>query len=66
MTAEIIPLRRPDHDTYSPGWYVDMTQQSGGIGSIYVHTDTGAWVRGGRQLDAREVPAGLKKLGVAK
>ena len=48
----------------APGWYVDLTEGSGGLGSIYVHTDTGTWVRGGREIPAASVPANLRKLGV--
>ena len=62
MTAQIVYLPRLDLPTRA-GWYIDPTRKSG-LGGIYVLTEAGAWVVGGREVARKDVPAGLKRLGV--
>lgn len=65
--ATITYLPRLDLPTPPTGLpvYYALDGVINGIGSIYVHTPDGTWMRGGRHINPAELPAGgrLKKLG---
>ncbi|MGC5078494.1 hypothetical protein [Agrococcus sp. DT81.2] len=66
--AQIIYLPRldlPKPPNTNPAYYIEG-ETIRGLASIYMQTPKGDWWRGGRPVARKDIPTGLRELGVTE